>query len=191
MIIGDPLVFAIESNITEAYQNPSLRGLGNFVIYIKNKRYGVFTPDATALGCSFDAVLNRIVNRGKHIASFSMEADPEKIANFVINALYNENPEGKYYFGLSFKKLANVIYENNLLWAPDGDEAFDDGSFILQFDVGSMVRLIGFKFNDNYICDSTSLSDLWIASDEFYNTLQVWHEKFLIHWQKSIANSEL
>ena len=38
-----------------------------------------------------------------------------------------------------------------LVSAPDGDEAFDDGSYVLQFDVGDRVRLIAFKRPDQLV----------------------------------------
>ncbi len=38
-----------------------------------------------------------------------------------------------------------MVWDSKLMWAPDGDEAFDDGSYVLQIDSGSLVRLIGFK----------------------------------------------
>jgi hypothetical protein len=41
--------------------------------------------------------------------------------------------------------LRDMIYSRHILWAPDGDAAFDDGSYILQFDVDERVRLIAFK----------------------------------------------
>jgi hypothetical protein len=56
MIVGDPSVFAIESEITRAYERLSFRALGYFVIYVCGRSYGVRAPDATMLACSFDAV---------------------------------------------------------------------------------------------------------------------------------------
>lgn len=40
MLLGNPDVFAIESQITTAYAKPGLRALGYFVIYVNGKRYG-------------------------------------------------------------------------------------------------------------------------------------------------------
>lgn len=45
MTIGDPAVFAVESQITSAYERLSLRALGLFVIHIQGQTYGVRLPD--------------------------------------------------------------------------------------------------------------------------------------------------
>jgi hypothetical protein len=70
-------------------------------------------------------------------------------------------------------------------WAPDGDEAFDDGSYVLQFDVDDRVRLIAFKHGERgegWQCDSATLRDVWLAADEFYRILQQWHDAFYAEW---------
>lgn len=41
MIVGDPTQFAIESEITIAYDRLDLRGLGYFLIHIEGYPYGV------------------------------------------------------------------------------------------------------------------------------------------------------
>jgi hypothetical protein len=38
-----------------------------------------------------------------------------------------------------------MIYLTRVAWAPDGDATFDDGTCILQLDIGDLVRLIAFK----------------------------------------------
>jgi hypothetical protein len=70
----------------------------------------------------------------------------------------------------------------HIQWAPDGDEAFDDGSYVLQFDVGGEVRLIAFKRGPDGRHDSSTLNDLWIASDEFYAVLRRWRDSFTEEW---------
>ena len=45
------------------------------------------------------------------------------------------------------------------MWAPDGDEPFDDASYVLQFDVKDRVRLIAFKSSEGYLHDPATLSD--------------------------------
>src|SRR5580700_10908121 len=81
VIIGDPSVFAIESGITQAYDRLSQRALGFFVIPVGGRRFGVYKPDATMLGCSFDTVQRRIAERGTHTASFANETDGGRIAD--------------------------------------------------------------------------------------------------------------
>jgi hypothetical protein len=74
--------------------------------------------------------------------------------------------------------------------APDGDEAFDDGSFVLQFDVGDRVRLIAFKSCHNYLHDAGSLSDVWLAADDFYGILRQWHDAFESEWESTPKTEE-
>jgi hypothetical protein len=50
--------------------------------------------------------------------------------------------------------------EPDLCWASDGDEAFDDGSYILPFDLRERVRLIAFKCGENGLHAPPSLRDV-------------------------------
>jgi hypothetical protein len=68
------------------------------------------------------------------------------------------------------------------MWAPDGDEAFDDGSYVLQFDVEDRVRLIAFRSGEGYVHDPATLSDVWLPSDDFYGVLQEWLQSFDREW---------
>jgi hypothetical protein len=65
---------------------------------------------------------------------------------------------------------------------PDGDEAFDDGSFVLQFDVQDRVRLIAFRSGAGYVHDPDTLSDVWLPADDFYRVLEQWHQAFDREW---------
>ncbi|HEV3416160.1 MAG TPA: hypothetical protein VG056_05085, partial [Pirellulales bacterium] len=71
---------------------------------------------------------------------------------------------------------------NRIVWAPDGDEAFDDGSYVLQFDVRDDVRLIAFKSGGSDRHDPTALSDVRLPTDDFYLILQRWHDAFEAEW---------
>jgi hypothetical protein len=183
MMIGDSHVFAIESSITKVYEQLSLRALGYFVIFINGFCYGVHKPDATMLACSFDEVERRIRQRNRHIANFS-KMDADKIAYAFQNALYS-NKQEKSYFGITLTEFCKHFDRdaNDLVWAPDGDEAFDDGSYILQFDVGDLVRLIAFK-SEGYSYDKTTLSEVWIESEKYYQLLQSWYEWFDAEWKR-------
>jgi len=123
---GDKKSFAIESEITEAFERPGLRALGFFVVYIGNYRYGVHAPRATMLACSFDEVKRRMANRGKHMAPFANESDASRIAIAVDKAIYASRDEGEIIFDTSLLELRKRIGVHKLLWAPDGDAAFDD-----------------------------------------------------------------
>jgi Immunity protein 42 len=78
VIIGDIRTFAIESEITEAYERPCIRALGLFVTHVGGARYGVYDATASLLANSFDAVQSRIARRGLHTAPFAEKRDPGK-----------------------------------------------------------------------------------------------------------------
>ena len=194
MMIGNPAIFAIESEISRTYERLSFRALGFFVLHVGGQRYGEYEPEATLLANSFDEVQERIVFRGKHTAPFATEPDGGAIADaFFRNAIYADKQRGSL-FGIPLAEFCKFFYmPSNVMWAPDGDEAFDDGSFVLQFDVESRVRLIAFKSDGGYHRDANTLSDIWLPADDFYNILREWHDTFEAEWvsaPKSAENSE-
>lgn len=177
MTVGDPRTFAIESSITTAYEQLSLRALGFFVIHVAGRCYGRRESDSTMLACSYDEVKNRITRRGTHIASFATVADAGRIASAVRETLYAPEPKPTY-FEIPDDEFREIIYSRHILWAPDGDEAFDDGSYVLQFDAEDKVRIIAFKDGAAYGIDRYTLSDIWLSADRFYQVLQDWHSGF-------------
>ena len=186
MIIGDPSTFAIESGITQAYERLSLRGLGYFVIHIGGHRYGVHAPDATMLACSFDEVQERTNRRGRHTAPFANESDGGKVADSYRDAIFAPNHENQSFFNITQTAFSDLVYSNHIVWAPDGDEAFDDGSYVLHFDIGDRVRLIAFKGLENgYHHDPTTLTDVWLEADRFYLTLREWRDAFEVEWKSA------
>jgi hypothetical protein len=52
----------LELGITEAYARLGFRALGFFVIDVGGRGYGVRSPNATMLACSFDQVKKHIVD---------------------------------------------------------------------------------------------------------------------------------
>src|SRR5213592_1398943 len=145
MIVGNPSVLAIESEITQAYGELGRRALGFFVIHVDGRAYGVRSPDASMLGCSFNEVEGRIKNRGGHVVPFA-EFEAEKIAAAFRRAIYADDVrDTDHFFGLRTADFAEAIYSKRIQWAPDGDEAFDDGAHVLQFDVKDRVRVIAFR----------------------------------------------
>ena len=183
MIVGDPSEFAIESGISAAYEEHSLFALGFFRIHIAGHGFGVHAADATALGCSFSEVRRRISSRGTHNAPFASELEAAVVADAAYSACYATAPAPEPSLGLSPEEVRNLVYRNELLWAPDGDEAFDNGSFVLQFDVGDRVRLIGFQGNSDYRHVQGTLTQVWLRGDRFYELLQEWLEKFNAQWK--------
>jgi hypothetical protein len=180
MTVGDTSIFAIESKITRAFERLSFRGLGFFVIHVAGQCYGIKSPDQSMLACSFDEVGRRIKGRGTHQAPFA-EAPAIDIANAYTNAVYLDNSGNETYFGMSDAQFTKTLYSNSLVWAPDGDEAFDDGSYVLQFDVGDRVRLIAFKRPDSLV-DLASMREIWLSSDIFYSILRQWRDAFMAEW---------
>jgi hypothetical protein len=181
MTIGDTSTFAIESEITRAFERPSSRGLGFFVIHVASQSYGIKSSGQSMLACSFDEVGKRIDGRGTHQAPFA-EAVAIDIANAYTSAVYLDNNRNETHFGMSEAQLAKTLCSNSLVWAPDGDEAFDDGSYVLQFDVGDRVPLIAFKRPDSLV-DPASVREVWLSSDTFYNTLREWRDAFVAEWE--------
>ena len=140
------------------------------------------------LACSFDEVGKRIAERGTHTAAFSTEADARRISDAFREAVYADEQKESY-LGIPLKHFTAMIRAGRLDWAPDGDEAFDDGSYVLQFDVGSRVRLIAFTSTRDCRYDSDTLRDVWLAADDFYAVLQQWYDAFHAEWE-SVPKSD-
>lgn len=185
MIVGNPETFALESEIAFAYEQLSTRALGLFAIHIGAQCFGVRDWNATMLATSFDEIGRRIAARGRHQASHIAHNDAEAIATAFRRALYLEHPENELFFGMPAWRFAELIHSHDLTWAPDGDEAVDDGSYVLQFDVHDRVRLIGFKCARDPLLDPGTLRDVWLCQDDFYNILQRWHSSFEAEWKSS------
>ncbi len=184
MIVGNRSVFAIESRISQAYERPSFLAIGYFVLHISGVRYGVNESDATLLACSFEAVKERIEARGTHIARSLDNLSAGSIADSFRVAVYGAcAPE--LHTRETFQKVYELFSKHNqFVWAPDGDCAFDDGSYVLQFDVGDKVRLIAFRCDLSGLHDPGTLSELWIESQVFYDTLQTWVYDFQREWTR-------
>jgi hypothetical protein len=180
MIIGDPSAIAIESSITEAYERLGQRALGFFVVHILGNSYGVREADATMLGCSFGAVQDRIAARGTHTATFSAEPNACLIADAFCASIYDMDREHEVFFGMPCAELERNFYDKDIAWAPDGDEAFDDGSYILQFDIDNDVRIIAFRRGDEG--NLLDVADLRISADHFYRVLDDWQRVFESEW---------
>ena len=180
MLVGDPAVFAIESGITKAYKRLGFRALGYFLIYIGGICYGRRSPDSTMLACSFDEVGRRLHSRGRHVAPFASEK-AGAIASAFRNAVYEEE-QMESYFGIALPVFKEMMYSKEIVWAPDGDEAFDDGSYVLQFDLHDRVRLIGFKSTKSGSYDSATLRDVYLSTNEFYACLRNWKDAFEHEW---------
>jgi hypothetical protein len=119
--------------------------------------------------------------RGSHSVPFADGTDAGKIAHAFRNAIYAEKQQESY-FGIPLTEFSDMIQSKRIVWAPDGDEAFDDGSYVLQFDIRDRVRLIAFKSDRDYRHDPITLSDIWLTAEDFYDVLQRWHGAFAAEW---------
>ena len=106
--------------------------------------------------------------------------------------LFRSIEQTRLFFGIRQTEVQRLIYANHLKWAPDGDEAFDDGSNILQFDVGDRVRLIAFTWKSlpKYHHDPDSLREIWMGAEEFYRILVEWRLAFAEEWTRTAKVSE-
>ncbi|WP_010587137.1 Imm42 family immunity protein [Schlesneria paludicola] len=189
MIVGDPSVFAIESHIACAYERLSALALGFFVIIIDGRVYGVRQNKATMLACSFQEVISRLKNRGQHRVSVATDARAADIADDFRNAVYNDD-ELNANTGVPLPEYSRILHNARAVWAPDGDEAFDDGSYVLQFDVDERVRLIAFKTKGR-LHDPSTLSDIWISADYYYSVLKTWSLGFQEEWSALPKKAEV
>jgi hypothetical protein len=184
MIKGDPAKFAIESSISKAYERRSFMALGYFILHIHGQTYGVKSPEATMLACSFDGVNERFQDRGKHTAAFAIEPAAEEIADAVRHAIYAPDQEERVFLGFPHSEFSDVIYSKKLIFAPDGDQAFDDHSHVIQFDIDDRVRLIAFRSDpETYNHLAGSMADVWLDAAEFYDILREWSRAFELEWR--------
>jgi hypothetical protein len=79
--------------------------------------------------------------------------------------------------------MRTLIQANRILWAPDGDQAFDDGSYVLHLDDGNNVRLIGFRVGEDERHIHSTLSDVQLPAASFYELLQEWQSSFEALWE--------
>jgi len=189
VIVGDTQTLALKSCITQSYPNRGLLALGCFTIYVGGFRYGVDDPEATLLANSFDEVGRRIVDQGKRKVAFSM-APAAEIADAAIAAVYADENDDELLFGLRRTDFRDLVYARRIVWAPDGAEAFDDGSRVLQLDVDDMVRVIGFRQASGYVHDPETLREIILQGERFYDILRTWRHKFEAEWSRSQAQGD-
>ena len=167
-------------------ESPSQLALGAFVLHIGGRTFGVDQSDATVLGCSLDEVRLRIQRRGKHLLPILTGVCAVDVAQAYLDALYLGTPRLEY-FGLSKAEFADVLQSSGAIWAPDGDEAFDDGSHVLQFDVGNLVRIIAFVNMEVADDRSRSVCEEWMDAELFYGILSAWEHLFDIECKRFAA----
>ena len=189
IFVGNSSVLAIETGITQAYAQLGQRALGFFVVHVAGKSYGIRSPEATLLACSFDAVRRRIARRGKHVVQFGSEPDAAKVVDAVRAVMFEDDRQSESFFGKSAAELREYLAVNEIVWAPDGDAAFDDGGHVLQIDQGARVRVIAFRNADSREAVANSLADVWLNADEFYDLLSEWQSRFESEWRAVLKNA--
>jgi len=75
-----------------------------------------------------------------------------------------------------------MLHSKKIVRAPDGDEAFDEGSYIRQFAVLHSVRLIAFKCSRGVLHDPVTVRDISLAADDFYDILRNWRAASQSEW---------
>lgn len=188
MLVGDPSIFAIESSITRPYEKLSQRALGFFVIHITNNIFGVRSPEATMLACSLDSVRQRLSRRGRHCVSYGSEPTASAIVEAIRATTYDDDHPGTAYFGMSADEFRDVTTSGEIVWAPDGDEAFDDGAHVIQIDVGDKVRLIAFVNGGSKEETARTVVETWLGAEDYYNVLDQWQNSFEAEWRTTIAD---
>ncbi|PDT27227.1 hypothetical protein CO660_24430 [Rhizobium sp. L9] len=176
MIVGNKEQFAIESEATKFLESENQMAVGFFNIYINSSRYGVRKEDSSILGNSYYEVKNRIKDRGKHI--FSRLLPAAEIIQIFQYENYGIASGGDDFISRHDGKLLDEILSAKIVWAPDGDAAFDDGGHVFQIDEGKVVRLIGF-IND---IPAKNISEVRIEAAQFYKILRDWSNSFYKDW---------
>jgi hypothetical protein len=163
--------------VTEVFSDVQNNLLGYFVVYIQGQRYGVYEPDATLLGNSIGTVRQRVANMGSHTLGISIDFPEKQLIDWYIKCYGDLLSPCRDILGDDGLKLWDEFNRNKILWAPDGDEAFDDGSHVFHFDFGRIVRLIGCTYV-NYLPIENSIRSICLPSSDFYEILDRWQASF-------------
>jgi hypothetical protein len=175
VIVGDPAIFAIESGISRPV---GTTGLGFFLVHLAGRQYGVREDHATMLGSSFDEVVVRLQRRGMHRCSEVASLSAEDVGQRYWRGTYSADAVP------AETDLSDKLHLANVVWAPDGDEAFNDTSHILQLDLGQSVRLIGFRAPEDLREKVRDVTEVIVSENEFYDTLADWLVRFTADLQQ-------
>lgn len=104
--------------------------------------------------------------------------------------LYEDVVEEVSVCGMPAILLNEELYRHNILMAPDGDAAFDDGGHVLQFDLGEQVRLVAFKNPPDEKAGVHAIVDIRLDTDDFYEILAAWKEEFMRNWESALRVQE-
>lgn len=178
MIVGDTENFALESGLSCPVENTSQQALGFFLIHLSGRRFGVRDSEATLLGCSVEAVEQRLAMRGSHVSERLASLSAEELVELYFSSFYGDTDH--------LARSQNDFLESNVIWCPDGDAAFDDGSHVLQFDQGAHVRLVAFR---NDVGKPSDLTERTILADDYYSILKTWVSEFRMDRDIALKNA--
>lgn len=126
----------------------------------------------------------RLGRRGTHTADF-WNVEALSLATSLREAMYLAETPAVTRSGVPAPEFSEKVCSHHLLWAPDGDEAFDDSSYVLHFDADDGVRLIAFRCLGTGHPDPESLREVCLSSDGFYGILAEWHVRFEAEWRQA------
>jgi hypothetical protein len=183
VMVGDPAIFAIESEMTVAYDEPSIIGIGFFIVHVDGQEYGVRADDATALALPLAGCRASLKKQGAKSVPFSLEPARE-IAAAYRNAIYSAFPRATF-FGLSRQDFSGTLDSGGINdWGSFADEAFDDGSYLLPMDDGDRVRVIAFRSDDSELGFAPdTLADISLAAVDYYQLLEAWCQRLEMLWR--------
>jgi hypothetical protein len=177
MIFGDISKFAVEYEVDNFCEKKGLLALGFFCIYINGFCYGLKKHNATYLACTYDEIERRIENRGLYLMPSIHVANAAAIVDAVFETHYIDSNR-ETVLDMPVDEFKRELRRKDIMWAPDGDAAFDDGGHVLQFDIADKVRLIGFINSYSQSERVASTAEVVIDADIFYATLREWKKNF-------------
>lgn len=179
MLFGDKKVFGIEFEVKELYHNKSFIGDGFFVVYIDGFMYGIREDDASSFGAILWTLKEscssfiHMKNPFNNFEDFEI-CDKFYDANYRSENRYPEKTKMDYDCTYLVKpgcdeRDGNLANRFLIYWA-QMEEAFDDGSFILQINEEKYIRILGFKASANY--DVENVHSAKVPIEDFFSTLQ-------------------
>jgi hypothetical protein len=188
MIVGNPNLFAIESEIVVAFERRLFLAYGSFVVHIGGRLYGDKDPKETPLlSNALREVEFHLAERGCHRAPFASEPDAGRIANAFQdchrNPIWASDEEKEWFCGFTQAEFLDLTRTHHCEWGDFDHIILSDVSVILQFDVGDRVRLIAFRaIEEDWHHDPATLANVWLDADEFYHILREWRDAFEAEW---------
>lgn len=180
MIIGNPEVFALESEQTDLFEGGPWLSNGTFFLHIAGRRFGSDNRGNTNMSIVLWEIERRLNDRGEHNLDHLGAMDAATLASIFEDVVYRMEPQQQYEF-MSASELGDALYTAGINWSYGMGEAFDDGSRILQTDVGDQVCVVGYRVDhaNELGYQPDSLREQWLSSDEFYGLLEEWRQAFL------------